>query len=137
MFIGALAGCAHGPVRHHSLGYYKYGTVEFTKGSPLLLKPIALPVGLATDIVLVVVDTAVTPVAAFFVPSHIVEIGSDEETNSLANLVIPTYPLTLVNIGALGMGSGTKEEYETIFGHESSLFQDTAAATADKPEGAL
>lgn len=133
MFISALFGCAHGPVRHHTLGYYRYGTVEFTKRSPLLVKPVALPVGFATDIVLIAVDTAVTPVAAFFVPGHVVEVGSDEETNRLANLIIPTYPLTLVDIGALGMGSGTQDEYEDIFGHESSLFHDIPADSADNP----
>lgn len=135
IFIGVFAGCAHGPVRHHTLGYYKYAAVELTKRSHLLVKPAALPVGLAADIVLIAVDTAATPVAAFFVPSHVIDVSADEETNGLANLVIPTYPLTLVNIGALNMGSGTKEEYEAIFGHESSLFQDPAADVADQPGG--
>ena len=117
-------GCAHGPVRHHTLGYYKYASAEFTKRSPLLVKPLALTTGLATDIILIGVDTAVTPIAAFIVPGVVVEVTDNEETRGLANLVIPTYPLTLANIGVMGLGSGTKDEYEELFGYESSLFQD-------------
>jgi len=124
VLICTCIGCAHGPARHHTLGYYRYATVEFTKRSSLLFKPVAFPAGLATDLVLVAVDTAITPIAAFIVPGVVVDVGADEETKNLANLVIPTYPLTLADIGAMEMGSGTKEEYEAIFGHESSLFQE-------------
>jgi hypothetical protein len=89
----------------------------------LPVKPIALIAGIATDAVLIVMDTAVTPVAAWIVPGVVVEVSPDEETTNMANLLIPTYPLTLANIGAMGLGSGTKDEYEKIFGYESSLFQ--------------
>jgi len=123
VFISSCTGCAHGPVRHHTLGYYKYAGVEFTKRSSLPVKPIALIAGIATDAVLIVADTVVTPVAAWIVPGVIVEVSPDEETTNMANLLIPTYPLTLANIGAMGLGSGTKDEYEKIFGYESSLFQ--------------
>lgn len=125
-------GCAHGPARHHTLGYYRYASSEFTKRSSFLVKPLALTAGLATDMVLIVADTAVTPIAAFIVPGELITVSSNEETTGLANLVIPTYPVTLANIGALGMGSGTKEEYESIFGYESSLFHDTLPD--DRPE---
>jgi hypothetical protein len=127
LFVGICfcIGCAHGPVRHHTLGYYKYASFEFTKRSHLFVKPLALTTGLATDIVLIGVDTAVTPIAALIVPDDVLEVGRDEETRSMLNLMIPTYPFTLANIGAMGLGSGSKDEYEELFGYESSLFHDT------------
>jgi hypothetical protein len=136
-FISNCAGCAHGPARHHTLGYYRYAGSEFTKRSSLPVIPIALITGLATDAVLIVADTVATPVAAWIVPGVVVKVSPDEETNNMANLLIPTYPLTLANIGAMGLGSGTKAEYEEIFGHESSLFQaglsDGAAGEQESP----
>jgi hypothetical protein len=131
-FVSLFTGCAHGPARHHTLGYYKFAGAEFTKRSSLPVIPLALITGLATDAVLIVADTAITPVAAWIIPGVIVKVSPDEETNNMANLLIPTYPLTLANIGAMGLGSGTKEEYEEIFGYESSLFQ---AGLSDRSAG--
>jgi len=119
-----LCGCSHGPVRHYTLGYYRYATIEFTKRSHWALKPLALPFGLVTDAVLIVTDTAATPVAPLILPPIEIEYSDDPEINGAANIYIPSYPLALVKIGFLGMGSGSREEYEELFGFESTFFQD-------------
>jgi len=126
LFAGTsyLCGCAHGPVRHYTLGYYRYATVEFTKRSHWALKPLALPFGLVTDAVLIVTDTVATPVAPLILPPIEIEFSDDPEINGAANIYFPTYPFALNKIGFLGMGSGSKEEYEELFGFESTLFQD-------------
>jgi len=123
-----LWGCSHGPVRHYTLGYYRYSTTEFTKRSHWSLKPLALPFGLVTDAVLIVADTAATPFAPLILPPIEIEYSDDPEINGAANIYIPSYPFTLVKIGFLGMGSGSKEEYEELFGFESTLFQDQMEA---------
>jgi uncharacterized protein YceK len=132
--IAYLCGCSHGPVRHYTLGYYRYATIEFTKRSHWALKPLALPFGLVTDAVLIVTDTAATPVAPIFLPPIEIEYSDDPEINGAANVYIPTYPFALVKIGFWGMGSGSKEEYEELFGSESTLFQDQMEA-GDSLEG--
>ncbi|MFO7559575.1 MAG: hypothetical protein R6X10_12150 [Desulfobacterales bacterium] len=123
-----LFGCSHGPVRHYTLGYYRYATIEFTKRSHWALKPLALPFGLVTDAVLIMADTAATPVAPFILPPIEVSYSDDPEINGAANTYIPSYPFTLVKIGLLGMGSGNQEEYEELFGFESTLFRDQMEA---------
>ncbi len=123
-----LFGCSHGPVRHYTLGYYRYATIEFTKRSPWALKPLALPFGLVTDAVLIVTDTAATPVAPFILPPIEVPYSDDPEINGAANIYIPSYPFTLAKIGFLGMGFGSQEEYEELFGFESTLFKDQMEA---------
>jgi len=79
--IAYLCGCSHGPVRHYTLGYYRYATTEFTKRSHWALKPLALPFGLVTDAVLIVTDTAATPVTPLFLPPIEIEYSDDPEIN--------------------------------------------------------
>lgn len=58
------AGCTSGPLRYKILGNRTYGTVEFTKRSTPIIKPIAAVAGLIVDTGLIVTDTVITPVVA-------------------------------------------------------------------------
>lgn len=128
-----LSGCAHGPVRHYTLGYYRYAAIEFTKRSHWTLTPVALTFGLITDAVLIVADTAATPVAPIFLPPIEIEFSDDPEINGAANIYIPNYPYALAKIGLMGMGYGSRKTYEKFFGVESTLFKDQME-TGDSPE---
>jgi len=119
-----LYGCAHGPVRHYTFGYYRYATIEFPKRSHWMLKPFALTFGLITDAVLIAADTAATPAAPVWLPPIEIEYSDDPEINGAANVYMPNYPFALAKIGLMGMGFDSKEAYEQIFGFESTFFKN-------------
>lgn len=64
-----------GPVRYKTLGYREYGTIYFTRASPVVLKPVSAVGGLAVDIVVTVVDTPVNILYA--IPLVVKEGGPD------------------------------------------------------------
>jgi hypothetical protein len=120
--------CANGPCRYKSLGYYRYGTYEFTKRAHPALMPIAAVGGIATDSLLICLDTGANIIVA--VPLTFTHGGPDADgilkDHSLKNIVSSVivfpfwYPFT---IAALGIWP--EPMYEEVFGKGSQLFCDT------------
>ncbi|MDA3925049.1 MAG: hypothetical protein PF904_10165 [Kiritimatiellae bacterium] len=81
----AVSGCATGPLRYKTLGRYEYATVEFTERSPVFLKPVAAVGGVLVDVVLIVGDTLVIPVASAPIAVKTAVVGPCPEARDFKN----------------------------------------------------
>lgn len=114
-------GCISGPVRYKALGYHKSAIVEFSKRSPLVLKPPAFCLGTLLDLTIVVIETPVTVIAG--VPIHFKFGGPD--CRGFGNIkdglmAFPVwYPVELLAIMVW-----PKVAYQDVFGKETGIFAD-------------
>ena len=102
------SGCVTGPIRSTTLGHSQYATYEWTKKSPIVLKPFAAIGGTTMDITVFALDTATKTVVNIVVRPcwDILSMwdchdGADVIASSLATaIVLPLwYPFGLAQAG--------------------------------------
>jgi len=127
-----LSGCAHGPVRYKTLGYHKYATVEFTRRSPKLVKPLAAPVGVVCDTVVTAIDIPVILIGS--IPMVFTRGGPDGagcmNEPWIGVLTFPFwYPVQMWVTTVW-----PEEMYEEVFGRETGIFKTIETEKTAEPE---
>lgn len=120
-----VTGCATGPVRYKTMGFHKFATVEMTRRARPSLKPVAAPVGIVTDVTVMVLDTVGTPIVS--VPIAFELMGPCPQRTTRRNVVVKTvtapiwftisYPFI-----SIGMPFRGQQFYVDWFGQESAVF---------------
>lgn len=130
-FCGFTTGCVQGPVRYKTLGHRKYATVEFTERSHPVLKVIAAPAGLITDLLVTIIETPVVIIGSVpLVFTHGGPDGSGTDNPFIGVAAFPFwYPVQL-----LAVTVWPQYAYQEVFGEETGIFRKKKDTSKQDPK---